>query len=229
MFCKKNFNALIGIIAVLFLVSTEGYIRPHVTRTGDLDSVLIFFITAYTLLFWDYLLNSEQKNKNRLLGIGLLVFAAFMSKSVAGLMPILGLFLGAIFIKKGKFILTNIQTYFVAITTLLLCGTYYLIRYLAADDGYLEKVFFSEYMRFTHNIMTYHEQPFWFHLKNMYERFYQPFIFILPITLIGLFAKNEKFRKTSILGITFCVSYFFINFLSERQIRMVRSTALSVF
>ena len=208
-FAKRNLNPIIGILAVLFLVTTDGYIRIHVSRSGDLDSVLVLFITLYSLLFFDYLLNSPQNSKKYLALIGLLVFCAFLSKSVAGLMPILGLFLGMIAVKKGREVLENRFIYLVAFTTLLLCGSYYAIReYLS--NGYLEKVKFSEYLRFTKNIMSWHEHPFWYYLDNMYERFYKYYILFLPLTLIGIFSKNWNFRRFSILGIIFSVSYFLL-------------------
>ena len=91
----------------------------------------------------------------------------------------------------------------------MLCGSYYAVReYLST--GYLKKVIFSEYSRFTQNIMTWHEQPFWFYFKNMYERFYSYYIFFLPLTITGIFSKDKNIKQFSILGITFSVTYFLL-------------------
>ena len=127
-FAKRHFSPIIGILAVLFLVTSQGYIRVHVARSGDLDSVLVLFITLYTLLFFDYLLQTPKNCKPSFLLICFFVLCSFLSKSVAGLMPLLGLFLGMIAIKKGKEVLENSFVYIVAFATLMLCGSYYLIR-----------------------------------------------------------------------------------------------------
>lgn len=209
-FSKKNLNISIGFIAILILVTSQGYIREHVTRTGDLDSVLVFFITTYTLLFWDYLINSKQKNIKQLALVGALVFGAFMSKSVVGLMPLLGLFLGAVFIKKMQFTISNPQIYLIGISTLVLCGLYYVIRGLAVDDGYLDKVFFSEYSRFTINIMPYHEKPFLFYWNNLVTKHFPIYIYLLILIPINWWGENDKFRKISILGVVFCLTYFLL-------------------
>ena len=208
-FAKRHFNTIIGILAVLFLVTSQGYIRVHVARSGDLDSVLVLFITLYALLFFDYLLQTPKNYKPSFLLIGFFVLCAFLSKSVAGLMPLLGLFLGIIAIKKGEDVLKNRFIYVVAFATLILCGSYYFIRE-QLSTGYLDKVISSEYTRFTSNIMPWHEQPFWFYLTNMYERFYKCYILLLPLTIVGVFSKNKKVQVFSKLSIVFSVSYFLL-------------------
>ncbi|NJN35052.1 MAG: hypothetical protein HC817_13135 [Saprospiraceae bacterium] len=62
-FAKRNFNSTIGILAVMFLITSAGYIQVHVSRTGDLDSVLVLFITLYTLVFFEMLLQPEINKK----------------------------------------------------------------------------------------------------------------------------------------------------------------------
>jgi 4-amino-4-deoxy-L-arabinose transferase-like glycosyltransferase len=55
-FLNKHFNIRAAFLRLLVLVTSQGYVKVHVTRTGDLDSVLVFFITAYSLLIFDIIL-----------------------------------------------------------------------------------------------------------------------------------------------------------------------------
>jgi 4-amino-4-deoxy-L-arabinose transferase-like glycosyltransferase len=208
-FAKRNFNLTIALFSVLFLVTTQGYIRTHVARTGDLDSVLVCFITAYSLLIFHVLLNSIENHRKYLPFIGLLVYLAFLSKSVAGLMPILGLSFGVLSTKKGRAILLDTHLYITALLVLSACVGYYVFReYL--QEGYFQKVWFSEYSRFTNNIMPWHEQPFWFYLVNMYQRFYTYYVWLVPFSLLGFWAKDEKVKAFTKLGWLFCGSYFLL-------------------
>jgi hypothetical protein len=87
---------------------------------------------------------------------------------------------------------------------------YYVIRGLAVDDGYLDKVFFSEYSRFTINIMPYHEKPFLFYWNNLVTKHFPIYIYLLILIPINWWGENDKFRKISILGVVFCLTYFLL-------------------
>ena len=85
-------NEKIGLGAVLFLITARGIVRAHVARTGDLDAMLVCWITVYALLALHFLLHHVDNYQRLFRWIGLSIFLAFMTKSIAGLMPILGLF-----------------------------------------------------------------------------------------------------------------------------------------
>jgi len=207
LFARKNLNIRIGIIAILFLVTSQGYIRPHVSRTGDLDGLLTFWITAYALLSFDLLLNMPSENRKRIFFIAILVFCAFLTKSVAGFMPLAGLFAGMILTGKTKYILTNKYTYIGALAVLGGCISFYLLKE-SYHPGYWEKVYFSEFTRFTQNVMPWHNQPFWFYFDNIYRKYFKYYIWLIPLSTLYLFRhKEEKLRNTVILCLTFIVSY----------------------
>ena len=152
-------NELAGLFGVVSLILTYGFVGEHVARSGDLDAVLVSAITFYGLWSFFYLLKQPSNNKTHLSIIGLGILAAFFAKSVAGFMPLLGLFIGAILTQKIKQIVKQPYLYVVAISVIGLCMSYYLYReHLAA--GYLAKVIFSEYRRFGENIMPWHEHPY---------------------------------------------------------------------
>jgi 4-amino-4-deoxy-L-arabinose transferase-like glycosyltransferase len=205
-FAKRHFGLWAGLFAVLFLATTEGYVRHHLTRTGDLDSVLVFFVTAYSLLFMDFLLASptELAAKKRLHWIGLLVFCAFMSKSIAGLMPLLGLALGTVVLGKGQLVFANRRVYSIALWVMAGCLSYYAIRGYA-QAGYLQKVWFSEYARFTQNIMPWLESPWYYYFVALKTKLYPIYCWALPFTLFLLKNKNKTIRDFYLLGLIYCL------------------------
>ncbi|MEO1258251.1 MAG: glycosyltransferase family 39 protein [Bacteroidota bacterium] len=208
-FAKKNLNRWVGILAVAFLTTSKGFIHHHVSRTGDLDSVLVFFITAYSLLFFDLLLNRGHKENLKLLLIGLGVFCAFMSKSVAGLMPVLGLFIGIFFIKNGKTIFHKKYLYLSSGLVLMACAAFYVYKGFV-HPGYLEKVWLSEYARFTEVTMPWLVQPWYYYFKIMYIKIYSFYIILLPLTFILFFNKDKTVKNIFILCALFSGIYIFL-------------------
>jgi 4-amino-4-deoxy-L-arabinose transferase-like glycosyltransferase len=206
-FAHKTLNDYrIGIIGSLVLVSTQGLMRFHVARTGDLDAVLVFWITFYSLIAFHYCLKEPSNYKPYFNYIGIGVLLAFLTKSVAGFMPLLGILIGTILIEKAKNILTKSYTYKVAIAVFALCISYYWVRENAAS-GYWEKVYFSEYSRFTQNIMPFHDHEASYYLQNFVSlHFFTPYIYILPLCFI-LSLSFQLHRKVSILITAFCISY----------------------
>ena len=205
-FAKKNLNTLTGFLAVFFLTTSKGFIQHHLSRTGDLDSMLVFFITAYSFLYFDLLLNRGRRENLKLMLIGLGVFCAFMSKSVAGLMPILGLFIGTFFIKNGRDVFFKKYTYISACLVLMACLSFYAYKGYA-HPGYLEKVWVSEYSRFTKNTMPWLVQPWYYYFKIMYQKVYSFYIFLLPFTFVLFFSRNKNTKRVFILGAIFSALY----------------------
>lgn len=201
----------IGLVAMLVLVTSGGYIRNHVARSGDLDALLVFWITFYTLLAFTYLLREDDQGyKKSFTWIGIGVLFAFFTKSVAGLMPLLGIALGALAMGRLWPTLKKPYLYLVATVVASICGGYYFFREQLAP-GYLEKVFFSEYSRFTQNIMPWHEKPFWFYLDNMWNaNHFQPYLLFLPLAIIAIVWKPGKLRNFGVLSLIFSLTYFFL-------------------
>lgn len=208
-FLKKYLNPGGAFFASLILISSAGFVRVHVARSGDLDSVLVFFVTLYSLLFFDYLLDEKKQNNRRLISMAFFVFCAFMSKSLAGLMPLPGLLAGALLMGKGKMLLKNYRIYILAIGVILLIVLYYLLRE-KAQPGYFKEVWFSEFSRYTDNVMSWHQHPFNFYWKHLKNEAFDFWIYWLPIGLAGFFNPNKILRKMTTLCMVFVIYYFLL-------------------
>jgi len=186
----------IGVVAVLVLVTSEGFVRNHVARSGDLDAVLIFWIVFYTLLAFHYLLHPKASHRRYFTWIGIGVLGAFFSKSVAGLMPLLGLALAALAQKRLLEILKKPYLCLIAFGVAALCLGYYGLREMMAP-GYLTKVWHSEYSRLTENIMPWHEHPFGYYVQNLWRRsFFTPYVYLLlPALALGYGGRGKSDKQ----------------------------------
>ncbi|MFN4083936.1 MAG: ArnT family glycosyltransferase [Bacteroidia bacterium] len=197
-FIKKHFNTIAAFSVLIFLLSTYGFNRPHVIRTGDLDGVLLLFTSCYTLVWLQMLLN---KNIKSIWLFALLVFLACISKSVAGLIPLTGIVFATL--GTGNFwIFKSIKLYIYALIVLMLYIIYYLIAEFY-NPGTINLVYESEILRLTKDIMTWHHQPWHYYFSNLFYNnlgYYTYLLFILPVSL---FFTNKTQQKI----ILFCIIY----------------------
>lgn len=202
-------NVYIGCLSVLILVSSQGFVRHHVTRTGDLDAVLVFWVTLYSTVAIHYILRNPGKYRFHFNVITIGVVGAFLSKSVAGLMPLAGLLIAAIPHNRLNQILKIKYLYYCAIFGLVACALFYLVREWISP-GYLNVVLGSDYLRYFQNIMPWHAHPFYFYVQNWFVRdFYMPFIFVIPIAVY--FAVRDKcYRYVSWILLLYCITYLVV-------------------
>jgi 4-amino-4-deoxy-L-arabinose transferase-like glycosyltransferase len=206
-FAKKNFGYKVAILSILIVLSCGGYIRNHVTRTGDLDSVLVLFITGYTLLFIDFVINNHKQVQRFCITFSILLVLAFLTKGIAGWMPLLGIFLAISFSGKLRSVFLKRTPFIYFLFVLNSCLGYYFLReYLA--PGYFKVVWESEFLRFTNNIMPWHSQPFSFYFKNFYLSHFKYFVLLLPLVLIKTTTKKASLFNR--LSICFILTYLLL-------------------
>jgi len=95
-------NRFVGVIACLLLLTNKYFIGYHSARTGDCDSILVFFIVLSLYLFYLFI---KFDRKEYLYGVGISVALAFLTKSVIGFIPVIIIFLYLIFTKNIKKVL----------------------------------------------------------------------------------------------------------------------------
>lgn len=215
-FCTKALQRpIIGVLAGFTLLLSAGYFRFHVVRTGDLDSVLVAFITLYTLRLLAFLIQDKNKDpKQTIIWTSVFVTLAFFSKSFAALLPLPGLLLAVLFSDKRKLILTSKYLYLSMLGAIFSVVAYYVIRELLAP-GYFEIVYNSEIKRIFSNIMPYHNHPFGWYFHNWFDNwlgrpYFLPFIYLtflsLPLLVWKAWSLAQR-RGITLLWI-WCVAYF---------------------
>ena len=217
-FLRKYVHPFAGIAAVLFLITTPGYIRLHISRTGDLDSVLVFFICFYTLSLFDFLLsNGPNKELRYALLISLGLIGGFLTKSIAAFLALPGLLLGIFLIRRVD-LFRQKWVYLSALSVAITTMAYYFFRE-QLQSGYTDLVWKTEIARYGVNVMPWHQEDFWFYLQNMKEKFNPIYLWALPIGILGLLSKEKTIKQLTILCWSFCLSYFMIISLSTIKLQ----------
>jgi 4-amino-4-deoxy-L-arabinose transferase-like glycosyltransferase len=200
----KNF--WIGFIAVILLITSEGYVTTHMARTGDYDALLTLFTTLSCLSFYAFC--ETKKNKFLYLFFASLTLAV-LTKGIAGLLFSPAFILYVIFQRQLKFFLKNKHFYIGLFTFLFIALGYYLLRE-ANDPGYISIIRENELGgRF---LVSQGNQAFdfWFYYNNFITYRLPDRYLLIPLGLIaGLLNKDARIRKFTFF-ISLAVVTFFV-------------------
>lgn len=205
-FCKKHLKIEeIGILAVLVLVVSPGYVGLHVVRSGDTDVLLVGWVTLYSLSYFRYL---HQSEKRFLWGIFLGLFLGGLTKGVAAFMPLPGLLIYTLIAgKEVRKKLFDKRLYIAGGLALMGILGYYFLRE-QMNPGYLIKVWENElggrYMR-TEASLEAVNYDYGYYFKRMVQNRYPVLIYLLPImALFALRAANRNIRQVALFCVVFC-------------------------
>lgn len=201
----------VGLLASIVLLTSYGYLDRHIARTGDHDSMLVFFLTSQLVFFYKYLKTSN--NIYLILFITALIFASF-TKGIAGLFFIPGIAVYVILSAQLKNVLFDKRIYFSILAFLLFTGGYYALREISAP-GYLKAVWENELLpRYTNTASNYkyeHTTDYLFYLRNLWDKRLTPWIYLLPFMMILLsFSKDKKLKSVFWFIVTIGISFLAI-------------------
>lgn len=179
---KQN---LLAALIVFVLVNTSGYMTTHVARTGDYDGLLVMFTTLFSLTYFNYL---ETFKPKYLYLFFLFLALGVLTKSIAGLIFIPGLFIYTLLDKKVLSVIKSKHFYFGIVLFLGMVLPYYFLRE-KYDPGYLNAVFENEIGGRFNKGLEDHNKPF-------YQYFFliigQQYYYWLGLTLILVSFKYYK-------------------------------------
>jgi 4-amino-4-deoxy-L-arabinose transferase-like glycosyltransferase len=190
---------IIGVIAMVTLACSNGFISNHGARSGDLDASLVFWMAFYVFVFLKWLIE-QRRNNLHLIVVALGLTGAFLSKGIAGFFFVPFLLLIAIVSGQFRQLIRQKEIYFSAIAVLALCSGYYLLREMSAP-GYLKILYDSELSRYGKTVMSWHVKPFGFYLNNFYEGRFTPFLFM---------AKNNRIKRVVAYLLILATGYFLL-------------------
>lgn len=206
-------NTRLAYIVGLLLITTEGYINTHGTRTGDYDALLTLFENFYLLAFLAHLFADDiQQRKWYLYAATFGVALAFMTKGIAGFF-----FLPALLIFtwwKGQLQgLFSMKLFYLSTfgITILVIGYYGLREYLT--PGYLAAVQNYELGGRFLEVQDEHFRPWHYYWSDLYqkERLGQ-WLFFIPLGTVLGFLQKRKMRET--VGLIVLNVLFVIGLLS---------------
>lgn len=204
-----------GFISILVLVTSQGYIAIHATRTGDYDAPLTFFTTLSGLLFFSFI---ETKKSRHLYLFFLTLALAVLTKSITGLLFLPALAIYGLWQKQFLNIIRNKHFYFGLLGFLILVIGYYLTRE-SLNPGYLRAVQENELGGRFMNVIENHEHGFWYYLNNIVQTNLNAWYLLIPCgLLIGLYHKDSKINHLTKFSFLMVITFFLI--ISSAQTKL---------
>jgi 4-amino-4-deoxy-L-arabinose transferase-like glycosyltransferase len=208
-------NSFFGLIWALVLVTANGYVDMHGTRTGDYDALLTFFMTLYSLSFFIFILDCKPKY---LYLTFIFISLAVLTKGIAGMLFLPALFLFAWINKSLKMIFSTRHFYWGAMIFIGLVAGYYVGREFD-NPGYLRAVWANELGGRYGQSLEGHDQPFWYHLQLLiYPRLDKWIAFVIPGLIAGFLIKDKFLVKLNLLSFFILVTHFLIISLSRTKL-----------
>ena len=200
-------NYLPGFLSAMILVSIRGYVAEHGTRSGDYDALLTLFTTSYCFTFFLYC--STGKTKYIFLSCVLITMAC-MTKSVAGLTLIPGLFLFAIISGKLKDIFKTKALYFGVLFFVSIITAYYLLRN-HYNPGYLNAVLNDDLFMLSSSTTDHNETWNFYFRELIYGHRFNFWIWFLPLGIFSLyFQKDPVIRRINLYAIIISVTFLLV-------------------
>lgn len=196
-----------GFIAILVLITSQGYIHVHAARTGDYDAMLTLFTTLSGLFFFAF---TETKKHKHLYLFFLFTALAVLTKSVEGLLFLPAILIYSIIRKQFIPLLKSKQFYIGLFFFLVLVAGYYLLRE-TQNPGYLAAVRENELGGRYLSVIENHKQGFWFYYKRLFHFGIPEWYLFVPLGLVTGFAiKDKKINRITLFSSLMAITFFLI-------------------
>jgi len=216
-FIKKHTrNSVMASAAVLILITSLGFVSLHGTRTGDYDALLTLFLWLSITSVYDFTISGNQR---KIYLFFCYLSLAVLTKGVAGLLFLPGVFLLLIHKKKLGAVIKNKHTYLAFMILLLSAGGYYLTREFQ-NPGYLKTVYMNELGGRYLEVIEKHKKGAYFYLENLLQSRFLYWWPLIPVGIgIGLTLKNNVVKQLVIFSSIISVSYLLIISASSTKLK----------
>ena len=186
-------------LAALLLLLSPLFFGQHGAATGDYDALLTFFSTAYLTLFFDALRTPSPK-RWRVWVAAVAVFAAMMTKGIAGIMPGVGVAVHLIITKR----LTRafaVVDYLVAAFAVIGAFAAFLVWRENSAPGYLAAIWSNEIAGRYFNSFEQHRHSVLYYFWHGLFLFDFSLGFVALLAFAGPFVTVGKQR----MGVIYCL------------------------
>jgi len=196
---KATKNYWTALTLPLVLLSSYGFIGWHTARTGDMDSILTFWILLQSALIFAYTNTDLPKKANTYLILaGLAIAFGCLTKGIAGITALPGIMAWLIYKRKLKAIFLSKGFYIALVSFLTLVIGYYWLR-SNLTPGYWQAVLQNEIGgRFgRQDFLNKESLPFYFYFEYMItqDRFFV-WIFLLPLSIVYILISKPSAKKS---------------------------------
>ena len=196
---KILYNPLIGFLAGLILVTSDGFIESHGAISGDFDGLLMLWITVYSLAFWRFtqIHQPEERQVWWYTFIAALVLAA-LTKGVAAFFPLPALLLFTWQQRQFKPLLQSPHTYLGAAIVLVCVAGFYLTREWL-NPGFLQAVWGNELGGRYMQPLEGQGQAWYYYIWYLWtQKPFFPWIYLVPVGLIISLWQPGRWRSLGI-------------------------------
>ncbi len=226
-FCEKVLNNhLLGFFSALILITTNGYIDYHITRTGDYDSLLILCQTLSIFYFVKHYLQDNARLKIRFLWISTFCLSlALLTKGIAGLLFLPALMLFLFSENRLKEYVFSKNTYIALLITILPITTYMCTREFYSS-GYFQAIWENEFLnrylygdgddRILH--LTFIDK-LEYYIGKLFNSDMNPWFYLLPIGILASFKEKNlpDFKVYKLFFISVFVFLVLITFSNSKK------------
>ena len=217
-------SAMFGFLVVCILITCRGYIRNHVTRTGEYDSMLVLFSTIssfYLFLAVDAI--DKQKRSKYLLLFFVMLTLAVLTKGVACLMLMPGLFIYTL-LRKKVLVFLNDRSFYAGLGVFIVFGFGYYFLRERFNPGYLKAIWENELGGRFANVNEGHAGPFFAYLNEIITWHFVNYYILFPVAiLVGLGFSESRIRRLVWFAIVTGLSFLF--FISVAQTKLAHYDA----
>ena len=153
-------------LAVALLATSVAFYGEHGARTGDYDSLLCFFTTAYLYLFY-FAVHRRRPSWQLLIGAATMVAAAAMTKTIAAIVPGVGVALYLLVSGRLRRVLGDLRYVLMMLVALAPLALFYLQRE-RLDPGYLNAVWYNDFAGRYEDQLGLDGRPPWFYVRALF-------------------------------------------------------------
>lgn len=207
-------NLQAGILASLVLLTSSGYVRPHVSRTGDHDAILAFWLLLSLFFLYRWSLSRKSSWIWALAGC---LFIAFLTKSIVAFFFVPGYLIYLLWQKQFVPILRMGTTYLAAGALALGIVAYYLLMEWQMPGFFaaVNETVFGRYVAERNNLGA----PFSHYFETILSQKFWPWVLLLSLNIWQLFQKsNLEFKRISQLLWSCVLCYLLIISFSETKL-----------
>ena len=208
---KYTGSAVFGFFTVCVLVTCRGYIRNHVTRTGEYDSMLVLFSTMASICLFLAVEAFQKRTQSKYLFLFFFMLTlALLTKGVACMMMMPGLFIYVLLRKKAVSFLSN-RSFYIGLSFFLLFGVGYYFLRESLNPGYLKAVWENELGGRYNSTYEGHDGAFSFYLTEMINWQFADYYLLFPIAaIIALAFPANRIRRLAGFSLVTCFTFIFI-------------------
>jgi 4-amino-4-deoxy-L-arabinose transferase-like glycosyltransferase len=194
---QETGSYLFGFFCGMVLLTSIGFIRVHVARTGDHDAPLAVFGWLSLLYFFKYLQNDRQSSRDLWIFTFFLI-AGTLTKSVSGLFFCPAMLLYSLY-KKQFVALLKTRDFWLAIAAFVISvGSFYVIREIE-HPGFWKFIVKGELGGRYLGTLNGHNFPWYWYAVRLYKIKFMPWLLLLPVG-IGLMI-TDKNRRLADFGV----------------------------